>query len=183
MMDIGIDYLWNNPPSCISGFRLGSLKHESQNAGQSVTVFALSCKCGSREGTVLGYPLRSLKDDYLGPEMFVGPLAFSCSSCNRITEIIDTDIDGYHGALKRYLGESTSPVTIRGEGPRKAFVCPECKSSRMNVIVRFRYSGAELDIEESERTGHMQDFFFGFNALGDCLGCGQESTIAEFVHL
>jgi hypothetical protein len=159
------------------------MKHENQHSNPLVTAFALSCKCGSREGTVLGYPLRSLKGNYSGPEVFVGPLAFSCSSCKRITEIIDTDVDGYHGALRRYLGESASPVTIRGKGPRKAFVCPKCKSTRMNVSVGFHYSGAEWDIEADEQTGHMEEFFLGFNAQGNCLGCGQKSTIAELVHL
>src|SRR5262249_44521776 len=141
-------------PSCIAGFELQRTTPKSRASQQQGTAFALSCKCGSKEGAVLGYPLRDLRRDYTGTQ-FVGPLAFTCSSCQQLTEIIDSDVHGYHGALKRYLGESSPPATISGKGVRKTFECPNCSGTMLRVTAEFFYSGAEQDIEEEEHTGHV----------------------------
>jgi len=182
-MDAAKDYLWNNPPACIAGFQACVVKSTGANTERQTTIFDLHCKCGSSKGSVVGYPLRSLGRDYSGPEVFVSPLAFACSSCRKVTEIIDTDVDGYHGALRKHLGESTSPVVIRGTGPRSTFECHKCKSSQMLVTVGFDYSGAEQDIESEEQTGCMEDFFVSFYVQGTCTDCGEKSQIARFVHL
>ena len=175
-------YLWSNPPSCLAEFQLVAIKPERGSA-QSPTVFGLGCTCGSRHGSIMGYPLKDVKEGCSTRDTFVGPLAFVCSSCERAIEIINTDVHGYHGALKKYLGESTSPATIRGEGRRRVFECPKCTCIQMAVCVRFRYSGAEQDVEEDHQTGHMEDFFLGFYAVGLCVGCGEKCDIADFTHL
>lgn len=180
-MDSPTEYLWCHPPACIAAFRLKALRSGTHDGPP--TKFGLACECGSERGSVVGFRLRSLRTDYSGPETLVSPLAFVCSSCSKTTEIIDTDVHGYHGALQRYCGESSKPATIRGSGPREAFECPTCNSTEMRVVVTFYYSGAEQDIEEDDETGHMEDFFVGFNAQGSCSQCGAIAPFAEFVHL
>jgi hypothetical protein len=180
-MIVGANQFRYGPPACIADFDLLPIPAEGQNDNR--TAFALRCKCGSRRGSVLGYPLRSVRGDYLGPELFVSPLAFFCSSCGKTTEIIDTEIHGYHPALKIYLGESTQPVNLRGAGDREPFRCPKCDGTETEVIVEFGYSGAERDIEEDSQTGHIEEFFLGFYAHGACARCGEKVIIAEFHHL
>src|SRR5262249_6224730 len=111
-MDLATDYLWRNPPKCIEAFLVATPEPDRRQEAQGYTKFALKCRCGSACGSVLGYPLKSLKQDYSGPAIFVGPLAFRCSNCDLITEVINSDVHGYHAALGEYVGEVSRPVTV-----------------------------------------------------------------------
>ncbi|MBX9660235.1 MAG: hypothetical protein K2X00_16860 [Nitrospiraceae bacterium] len=171
--------LHNKPPSCLKGFSL-VVKLETDNS--HVSAFSLSCNCGSAYGVVLGYPLKDYKSGSSN-DTFIGPLAFFCPSCGKTTEIVDTDVHGYHGSLKFYAGETTSPSTVRGHGGKTEYQCVTCGCRQMRVSVAFRYSGAEQDVEEDYNTGHIEEFFLGMAVHGACMACGHKAVVADFVHL
>jgi Leucine-rich repeat (LRR) protein len=164
-------YFRDHPPSCISGFTVS--KRPLREDGAVSMSFGLACRCGNTAGAVLGYPLAQYRTDYQGPEVFVGPLGFSCAACRAVTEIIDTDVNGYDGAMG-------SSATIRGEGRRRRFACSHCGGVEMNVTVQFSYGGGELDLLADEPDIRVEDFFGSFSADGTCTGCGKQVHIADF---
>jgi hypothetical protein len=164
--DYDAEYFWNNPPRCVAGFTLKALRQEP------VSTFQLICGCGGETGEVLGYRLSAYRSDWTGPEL-VSPLSFRCHQCQKVTEIIDTDIHGYDG-------EIGSPVNIQGKGKRVAFQCPSCMSDEMSVTVHFQCDGGELDLKRDEPTIAVQDFFGWFQARGLCSKCQSAFSIADF---
>ena len=114
----------STPPSCVGGFRLTRAelpialdRVKSASVEWEIcikSVWRLGCNCGEERGHVLGHPLRDLNPDYDGPE-FLGPLGFECSACGKVTEIIDTDLHGYHVEVARIEG-GVGSVKVRGEG-------------------------------------------------------------------
>ncbi|QDU63997.1 Leucine Rich repeats (2 copies) [Planctomycetes bacterium Pan216] len=160
------EYYWTHPPHCIAGFNAKALRRKR------LVTFQLACSCGSGTGQVLGYPLSKYNEDYEG-DMFVGPLGFQCSACQKTTEIIDTEKHGWNGELG-------CSCTSRGTGPRVGFRCPDCGSQEMSVVVWFSNDGNELEMVEDDPTIAPEDFFGWFTATGICASCQAEHTIADF---
>jgi predicted RNA-binding Zn-ribbon protein involved in translation (DUF1610 family) len=166
-------YFRDHPPSCLSGFRFGARNAEGDGRGTVTTWFELSCPCGDASGAVIGYPLDRFNPGYEGPRVFVSPLAFSCPTCGKVTEVIDTNDHGYDG-------EGGCSATIRGEGQREPFGCPHCGGVEMRVTVQFCYGGGELGLAEEDPDIRVEDFFGSFSADAICIHCGRTVHVADF---
>ena len=91
-------HLTATPPTCVRAFHLSPGQLSQPFDGALTTVWHVACSCGADIGKVLGYPLRDLKSDYTGG-IFVSPISFQCGSCARATQILDTDVHGYHAEV------------------------------------------------------------------------------------
>jgi hypothetical protein len=172
-----VNQVRSTPPECLRGFRTAAVKNMGpweENIG-----WQLTCECGAKQGKILGYSLKEYSSDYLGPEIFVGPLAFQCSSCGKTTEIIDTDLHGYDAEIGKLEGKQFS-VTIRGQGKRKSFPCLNCQATSFGVTVCFFHNNFDIIEDEPDLEPRSQDFFDAFDCLGVCVACSEESRIANF---
>lgn len=176
-METHAGYLWSHPPKCVAGFKLKPINRPEDDEDASFTSYELGCACGSMLGSVMGHALQSVNPEYSGPEIFVSPLDFACKKCAKIIPVIDSGKHGY----SMELGMESS--VLRGEGRKTAFRCPKCSADSFGLVVIFGYSGAELDAEEDEPTGHVEDLFLGFSARGTCAACGTISVITDLHHL
>lgn len=169
------EQLLHLPPACISGFAATPVKQEHPGFWCR-TTFWLSCRCTTTDGNhgrVLGYSLGDYNLGYAKPVQFVSPLGYACRMCEKVTEVIDTARHGYHGML-------SSSAVIRGDGPRRYFQCPTCTKEEFSLIVTFVYWQGALDEMEGEPAEKLTDYFNGFLAHGNCVGCGETSLIAGF---
>jgi hypothetical protein len=169
-------HISTTPPVCVRAFRLSAEKLSEPVADNFKTVWHLTCKCNTDTGKLLGYPLRELKHDYAG-RVFVSPLAFECASCGQVTEILDTDVHGYHAEVAKIEGGIGSSK-IRGKGTRKAFACPDCTKDLFRINVGFVYWDFDLMLDEPDLPG--EDFFNEFLMDCTCLGCGRVYEPTEF---
>lgn len=172
-------HLCSTPPECVQGFRLTATQLPVNWSDSFKTVWRLTCFCGVDTGSVLGYPLSRFNSDYHGPELFIGPLAFDCSGCGKVTEIIDTDLHGYHSELAKLEGGPGS-CKIKGDGVRDRFRCLECREPRFSMIVAFVYWEAVYDLAMDEPSLAVENFFTVFVSCGICANCGKIAHVTDF---
>src|SRR5258708_6406846 len=115
-----IEHIRKNPPACVAGFRLSSTELPEPFDDNFKTVYRLACHCGCDQGAVLGYQLRDYKPTHVGPDL-ITPLSFKCRTCATVTQIIDTDIHGYHAEVGKLDGGIGS-AKYRGSGIPVQFV-------------------------------------------------------------
>lgn len=162
-----------HPPSCLDGFQAERIPFEDDIWDDRVK-WKIFCACGSESGKILGYPLGDLKPGYEGPVLFVSPLAFQCSSCDRVIEIIDTDQHGYDGECGH------GAVTIRGEGDRATFVCQSCNAKTFRIATCFQHSHFDIIEDEPDLKSVAQNYFDWFECTGVCTSCGQEQSFGDY---
>ncbi len=166
----------NNPPSCLSGFRVTPAHAVPWNDWAG---WALACSCGVRNGNLLGHPLVDCDPEYDGPPRFVSPLAFLCSSCGKATEIIDTEQHGYNSEINKAAGESDDS-NHRGSGKRQSVPCPKCGGGEFTITAFCAHSHFDLIEDEPELEPRAQEYFDSFDCHGTCVSCGKESSLAHF---
>jgi hypothetical protein len=167
------------PPSCIRGFRLTQAELPVAWDDNCRSVWRLVCACGEDRGRILGYPLRDYDPEYDGPECFLSPLGFECSACGKVTEIMDTDLHGYHSEVAKIEG-GVGSVKIRGEGARQQFPCTACRAQVFVVTAGFVYWSAAFDLFLDEPELPFQEFFNLFLSYGKCVACGEVSALTDF---
>ena len=171
-------HLFGTPPSCIRGFTLVPDELPVPGDPSFKMVWRLFCHCGHPIGAVLGYPIRRVIPDYDGPESFLSPLAFQCSACDKVTEIIDTERHGYHREVAQIEGGPGS-CKARGEGRRDRFHCRQCQGTRFRVTVAFVYWEAAFDFMLDEPQIRGEDFFNVFLSYGLCADCGEVAAVTD----
>jgi hypothetical protein len=170
------DYLWTHPPRCIQGF-------EAQRAdlpevvfdghGEELnTVFGLRCTCGHTTHFVLGHYWRN--PDYNNRLVFLGPIALRCKACEKVTELIDTDIHGYDAELGHVY------TKMREDGERAEFKCEACGVQSFEVYARFEYTEDLFGDDFEDFRGREQDLFSWFSLVGTCSSCSQMHGVADF---
>lgn len=162
-----------HPPSCLDGFQTEPVPLEADTWDDRVG-WKVTCPCGTESGKLLGYPLGELKSDYSGPVLFVSPLAFQCSSCDRLIEIIDTDKHGYDGECGH------GAATIRGEGERSAYTCQSCGAMTFRVATCFQHSHFDIIEDEPDLEPVAQNYFDWFACTGSCTNCGEENSFGDY---
>jgi len=171
-------YFWKHPAECLARFKL--TKERVDDLAEWSTRFALACSCGNRKGEVRGYPLATVKRGRKAaadePALFVGPLSFHCGQCEKATEIIDTDDDGYHGRL----GAS---AVVRGKGKADVFACPSCSSHLWQVEATVQMNEGAFDLWYDDQEIAIENYFDGFELEGTCSKCRKVTTIAHFENL
>ena len=168
------DHIRSTPPACVNGFLLITAQLPEPWDDSFTTVYRLACKCGNGSATILGHLLRDYNSDCdENDDDLITPLGFQCSQCNTVTEIIDTDIHGYHAEVAKIEGGIGS-AKYRGDGPRTAYKCPACSKTTFNdVTVVFVYWDFEIMVDEPELPG--QEFFNEFLFYVSCKDCGHGS--------
>jgi hypothetical protein len=167
-------HILDNPPSCVKEFELKLTQLPEFWDNNFTTPYKLTCKCGNDSGKILGHLLRDYnlslsKDD----DSFITPLGFQCLKCNTITEILDTDIHGYHAESAKIEGGIGS-AKYRGVGQRTLHICPKCFSTNFkNIIVGFVYWDFDVMIDEPDLP--IQEFFNVFLFYVTCQSCGHIS--------
>jgi hypothetical protein len=159
-------HLQTVPPSCVVGFRLAPAELPIEWDDSCRSVWRLACGCGGEQGRVLGYPLGDYKALPGGPDCFISPIGFECSTCGKVTEVIDTDLHGYHAEVGKREGGIGS-VKYRGEGPRAAWPCPQCGGQVFGLTVAFIFWGAVFDLAD-EPGWPLQEFFNVFLPFARC---------------
>ncbi len=170
-------YFWKHPPECLARFKLA--KKRDKDLDEWTTRFQLACRCGHRKGEVRGYPLSRFKKGRAKLEhgdLFVGPLSFRCDKCQSITEIIDTDNDGYHGRL----GAS---AVYRGKGKPEPYTCSECNGTVWQIQATIEMNEGAFDIWYDDQEIALENYFDVFQLHGTCTGCKKVSLIANFANL
>jgi hypothetical protein len=142
------------------------------------SVWQVQCKCGGAIGRLLGHSLKVFNSEYDGPLLLISPLAFQCASCERPTELLDTDIHGYHADLDLREGTTGRSCKFRGSGERLAFPCPACSADLFTIVVGFVFWDAEELEEEFE--DRWEDLFNVFLCYTSCVKCGAMSRPADF---
>lgn len=174
-----LDYFWKHPPECLARFKLR--KKRASDLGQWATQFQLACSCGHRQGEVLGYRLSKLVKDKrekkrLVDDLFVGPLSFRCGKCETVTEIIDTEEDGYHGRI----GAS---AVYHGTGKPEAFACGQCAGTRWQLQAFVEMNEGAFDLWFDEPDISLENYFDVFRLDGVCAQCQSAVVIANFENL
>jgi hypothetical protein len=164
------------PPSCVSSFRLTSTQLPKPNDDNFTTTWQLACKCGCDTGRLGGHRLEKLNPNYKGP-LLVSPLAFQCAACSQVTELLNTDIHGYHAEVGKLEG-GTGSSKLCGSGPRSGHTCPSCQKNVFRMVAGFVYW--DFDIIEDEPELPAQEFFNVFLLYCTCANCGQISEPTEF---
>ena len=181
-----VQHVHQNPPRCISNLRpkpVTSCKpthrlplHLSVYHGEYAVVpddvlgtasFLLNCPCGFSSAVLLGYYVSDETED-VG---FVGPLSLDCARCHQITEFFDTRKHGYDG-------EQGVNTYLIGEGTPDRWACPHCGVISLIVCAKFSYQGVEDFCGEMRQ--RPQDFFGGFDLLGQCTNCNTVFEITNF---
>jgi hypothetical protein len=171
MMDQG-DYFRTHPPRCIAGFtatlvELPEVEFDGHGEPHN-PVFALACRCGSRQLKVHGY--RWVHDS--GRVFLLSPLAAECAACGQRTELFDA---GTHG----YDGELSHSGARRAEGEPVVDDCGACGEQVVEVFARFEYPTDLFGGGYPEFAGREQDLFTWFSLVGRCCACGQMLGFAD----
>lgn len=182
----------NHPPRCIAGFHtlpvtLPGVRFDghcpSSDSDEPVTVaeaentdsiFLLTCTCGHNKHFVRGYHWRN--PDYRGgtTTIFISPLDLQCAACDRITDLLDTDLHGYDAEV------GGIPTNGRGLGDFGEFQCRKCGRQPFEVFVRFENFNDVFNEGNGAFSGREQDLFSWFSAVGKCRNCSQLVQIADF---
>jgi hypothetical protein len=180
--------LRKTPPRCVRGFQCKPSRLPKPFDDNFRTVWRLACSCGGQRGTILGHALRDYNPRSEGPE-FISPLGFKCSACGKTTEVLDTDLHGYHPEVAKVEG-GVGSAKIRGHGRRKQYPCPHCGAREFTVTVGFVYWDFDLFLDEAELVtegrwkardfAHPEDFFNVFLSYGRCTSCGRVSEFTDF---
>jgi hypothetical protein len=165
-------------PLCLRGFNATPAQLPEPFDDNPCSVWQVACHCGNTQGRFLGYPLRDYIPEYDGPECFLSPLAFECASCRAVTELLDTDRHGYHAEVDRREGYEERSAKLRGDGPRKAFPCPDCGGQVFEVTVGFVFWYPDELAEEFD--DHWEDLFSVFLCHCKCVGCARTSQPTDF---
>ena len=161
------------PPRCVRGFTAGPVPAPERDARADSSAFRLACRCGGERGRVLGHSLADYNAEYDGPLEFIGPLGFGCVECGRRTEVIDSDVHGWHGELH-------CSAVLRGRGRRQSYPCPHCAGQEFVVVTTFQYGDEAVEATDDNLPAARVDSFNGFQLHGTCAGCGKRSWIAGF---
>lgn len=166
------------PPSCVRSFRLSPAQLPKPFDDNLTTVWRLACECecGGDNGRLLGHRLETLSSHYRG-DLLVSPLGFECSACGRITELLDTDLHGYHAEVGKLEG-GTGSAKIRGTATRTAYACPACSGDSFGMVAGFVYW--HFDIIEDEPHLPAEEFFNVFLLYCTCAACGRVSEPTQF---
>ena len=178
-----IQYVHEHPPRCIAGLNpkptlhfeptLRLPPHLTVYYGQydvaDTVSFVIGCPCGNRAVYLLGYFIET--GGRHNDSIFVGPLSLECPKCGLISEFFDTRQHGYDGEQ----GINTHTI---GEGKPDKFACPHCGEAQMIVSPNFCYQGAE-DFQ-GEMQERLQEFFGGFDVVGQCTRCNALVEITSF---
>ncbi len=166
--------LLNTPPRCLDGFQVEQTELENVlfdgHGSELNKIYKLACACGHDRFRVLGHHLENDR----GQPIFVSPLALECASCGKITELIDTDQHGYDAELGH------GSATIRGEGDRLHYACPNCGVRPMTAYARFEHSSEELADSFIESFPETHNYFSWFSLVGTCDGCQSPLNVADF---
>ena len=158
-------------PSCLSGFDAVPTEIPIHGNADAHSSWRLICRCGGKTGRLLGYPLASLGVPDVRPDWLVSPLTFECADCSTATQILDTDLHGYHalegGSAKR-----------RGVGFPSRFICPQCAGANFGVSVAFLFWGVDELAEEFD--SDWEDRFNAFLCDCTCSSCGKVSQPTDF---
>jgi hypothetical protein len=176
-----IKRLRTTPPSCLSDFKIKPAQLPTPFDSNPCSVWQIACRCGGGRGRFMGYPLKSYNTDYDGPETFISPLAFECTECNRATELLDTDRDGYHAEVALREGDGVGSAKLRGQGPRPSFTCPGCGAEQFEVVVGFVFWYPDELLEEFD--GEWEELFNVFLCYCKCAGCDEVSQPTDFGRL
>jgi hypothetical protein len=164
-----------HPPRCVGGFKAEEADPPEPWDFCDLVTWKLSCTCGCGDGAFQGYSLKRYNEGYTG-DAFVGPLAFECSRCGTVRDILDTAKHGYHAEI------GSSSCHIRGEGAGERFVCTQCNGSRFWVLATFFFWEAAIDLieDQPELAPRAENFFNEFQAHGRCASCGHLSRFTDF---
>lgn len=173
-----VERLRTTAPSCLKGVKVIPTRLPEPFDNNPCSVWQVACRCGALQGRLLGYSLKDYNAEYNGPECFLTPLAFECAACNQVTELLDTDLHGYHAEVARLEGDEAGAAKLRGKGPRQAFRCPGCGGHSFEVTVGFVFWNPDELAEEFD--AHWEDLFSVFLCHCKCDGCGQSSQPTDF---
>jgi hypothetical protein len=163
-------------PRCVAPFICAPAERPEPWEDDDIAVWRISCKCGGKYGSFLGYPLSRYNREY-ADSAFVGPLGFECAKCGQVIEVFDTNQHGYHAEA------CASPSKVFGNGAREAFACPSCGGKNFEVSTSFYFWPASIDLVEDEPDefeSRAQDLFCEFVAQGRCQGCGTVARLTDF---
>jgi hypothetical protein len=164
----------NTPPTCVAGAAPilddPDPEPDPRDTEQFGTTFRLGCPCGSRHTTVLGHPTK------VGTKVLVlSPLALQCPECDRVTEILDTDLHGYDPEVS---GDS---ATMRGSGERQPYRCSACGEGAGEAVATFSFNDPEgLHTLPEQLAGREQDAFDWFALDWQCSACGELNSVADY---
>ena len=178
-----VEHVLRNPPRCVATLKpmpVQAIKptlalpphlsvYHGRNDANVTASFIIGCPCGQRGVFLLGH-CETAEDDAQGT-IFVGPLGIECPKCGLDCEFFDTRKHGYDG-------EQGINTHLFGEGRPDRFACPKCGIAPMFVRCNFCYGNTDYSIEEMRR--RPQDFFDGFDVVGQCTNCNHVVEIASF---
>ncbi len=173
-----LEIVQKTAPTCLNDCCLFEDKLSTPLDSNPCSIWTIACRCGGKTGQFLGYSLKDYSKNYTGAECFLSPLAFECKECKKITEILDTDLHGYHSELARRSGDDIGSGKLRGEGPRKAFACTKCTGTHFKVTVAFVFW--YLDELAEEFDASWEELFNVFLCECRCLHCGEVSKPTDF---
>ncbi len=162
-----LEKIKDTTPTCLRGF--------SPNPASKAKLFnetyrverQLECECGGLTGRLLGYPLPG-EGASTAESVWIGPLGFECAACERITEILDTDVHGYHAEVAKLEG-GLGGAKLSGSGERAPYACPQCAAEAFSMRVALTYWNLdELGDEFDER---WEDLFNEFDLTARCAQC------------
>ena len=165
-------------PSCLKDFKIAPAQLPEPVDSHPCAVWQIACRCGSAIGQFLGHPLKDYNAEYDGPECFLSPLAFACSDCKAVTELLDTDRHGYHPEVARRDGKQGGSAKLRGAGARRTFACPGCGGDQFLVTVGFVFWHPDELAEEFDDA--WEELFSVFLCHCQCARCGQISQPTDF---
>ena len=164
------NYAYRHPPRCIKKFH--PIPHERDPKTlirhELTAYFQVSCPCGERSCFLLGH--FQDEEGATPANIFVGPMALECSTCGRVSELIDTRQHGYDG-------EKGCDGNLAGAGQRVRFPCPQCGAAPMALFPGFSYD--RLSYDPLDIDSRPQNIFVWFSLSGDCSGCGKRVMIAD----
>lgn len=166
------DLLRETPPSCLEGFTARPAEARPASDDCLQTAWSLACACGGEGGRFLGHPLPA------DPAVMISPLGFQCGRCDATTELLDTDVHGYHPEITRLAGEEGGSAKLRGAGPRTALRCASCAGDQFTLTVSFDYWSLDELAEEFDED--LQNLFNVFGCECRCVGCGAVARPTSF---
>lgn len=143
--------------------RLGRPESTFIPPNEEVAVWTLGCACGGESGKLLG--VRTA-------DVYVSPVHFACSSCNKSTPVFNEAVDGWNGETDRKRRRKKTPPSTF------ALRCPKCKTTAWQPAIVLAYQCQEGDLGEA--ASRWQDFFDAAGIGGTCVGCGTVSLPAGF---
>jgi hypothetical protein len=165
-------YLISNIPRCLKSFRVSLSKMvESHDGAFWNTSYAIGCVCGSSIYQVLGYPIEDYNPKCKGNRMFISPLSTVCVSCGQQTELLNTDIHGYHG-------EIDASAKYTGSGPQAKHHCANCNCTdfdNLTVILAYDYNS----LDKLDEGLKAEDYFRDFTLNGTCTQCKRSGLITS----